>query len=100
MKKLVVLSLAVLTLSGCAAGMVKYDQIMEEKVFKKAEFDFQCEKSKLKVSKVDNGVFGVVGCHKRATYVGKDGHICWHGNTVSNLENYCQVVPDTFNSEK
>lgn len=100
MRNLLVLTIAITTLSGCAAGVVKYDQIMEEKVLKKAEFDFQCDRNQLKVTKVDNGVFGVTGCNKRATYVGKDGNICWHGNTVSNLTDYCQVVPDTFNSEK
>jgi hypothetical protein len=90
------LGTVLLGIIGCAAGTQRFDELMIEKVRTKAAFDFQCPQEQLNVSKVDSGSYGAVGCGKRASYVGKDGLICWPGNSESNLREYCQVVPDTF----
>lgn len=93
-------TLCILVVGGCGAGMQRFDAIMTDKVKTKAAFDFECPQEQLRVSKVDNGTYGAEGCSKRATYVGKDGQICWAGNSEANLINYCQVVPDTFSPSR
>ena len=84
-----------LTITGCALGVPRFDQIMMEKVTTKASFDFQCGQKDLVVSKVDSGSYGAVGCGKRATYVGKDPS-CSPDVFESHVRERCQVVTDTF----
>jgi hypothetical protein len=77
---------------GCGAGIERYDQIMTDKVKRKASFDFDCPD--VKVVKIDSGTFGATGCGKRATYVGSNTMICRPGNYESNLIEHCDVVAD------
>jgi len=99
MKKLVLILTVPFTLSACVSlGPVKYDQYMSEKVSKTASFDFQCPKDKLNISQIDTSTYGVYGCGKRGTYIGRD-ITCNPNNTQSNLDRFCVIVPDTFSGE-
>ncbi|MBI5531981.1 MAG: hypothetical protein HY898_04650 [Deltaproteobacteria bacterium] len=92
----VCVTLCLISISCGGAGIRRFDEIMASKVRTQAAFVFECPQESLVVTKIDSGSYGVSGCGKRATYVGKDSRICWAGNSESNLQNYCQVVSDTM----
>jgi hypothetical protein len=94
-KKIMAIALSILSLQACSVGQLKFDSIMEEKVTKKASFDFECPADKLVVSKIDSGSYGVKGCSKKATYVGISS-ACSTGAVEAYLRENCRVVPDTF----
>ena len=98
MKKIKIIAASIILLTGCATtvGMAKFDEIMIEKISRKASFTMQCAPEKLKITKIDTGIYGVTGCEKRSTFIGANSHICHHNNTKVNLDTYCKVVPDTY----
>ena len=98
-RSFLLVSLGVLSSQGCSVGALKFDQIMEEKVSKKAAFDFECSEAELNVIKIDSGSYGVIGCGKKATYVGVNNACSTHAVEKYIKEN-CQVVPDTFVKNK
>jgi hypothetical protein len=58
------------TFLGCATAVTteRFDEIMTQKVKKKAAFDFQCPEEKLTINKLDFNAYGATGCEMRSSF--------------------------------
>jgi len=88
--------LAISLIQGCAVGVKRFDEIMVDKVGKKAAYDFSCSPEKLQITKIDHGSYGVKGCDNEATYVGVNGYCSASVKGESYVIEGCRVVADTF----
>ena len=64
MKHLLLPLLALLALSALLTGCA-----FDQKVRKRAAFDFDCPKDKIEVTEIDTLTYGAEGCQTRGTYV-------------------------------
>lgn len=88
--------LAISLIQGCTVGVKRFDEIMVDKVAKKAAYDFKCSSEKLHITKIDHGSYGVKGCGKEATYVGVNTACSPSALHESYVVESCRVVADTF----
>lgn len=96
MKKFLLITLLVPLIAACANTNIKErDDILVQKVTKKAAFDFNCPVSDLSITVVEVGVYGAVGCGKRATYIGINKY-CETGWMRSTTVEKCTVASDSF----
>lgn len=64
LKKLLFLITALLLVQSCATTTEK-----KELVIKRATYDLNCDKERLKVVDLDGNSYGVSGCGKKTTYI-------------------------------
>ncbi len=74
-----------------------YDQVMEDKVKRKASFDLQCPQNEIQVVNIDRGSFGAVGCEKRINYVGLNKY-CMPDWIDSYVRDKCVIASDSFSA--
>lgn len=75
MKLFIVIFFSLAFFSGCMATISQLER--------RAEFDLECPKESLSITKLDGRTMGVAGCDKKATYVENCTPGGWAVNTCT-----------------